>query len=209
MNGAVDLAIARSRLVGIVREPTAGAARAEAQRLVEAGIRAIEVSMSTPDALSVVQWLAEDVAGDEVYVGVGTVLRAEQVDRSADAGARFIVSPISSTQLLSATARRGLVSVVGAMTPTECHEAVSAGADFVKLFPASMWNVSSMRDLLQALPTLRLVPTGGITVDNARQWLDAGAAAVGVGGALRRVSDPHRLADFIRSVAADPEERSQ
>jgi 2-dehydro-3-deoxyphosphogluconate aldolase/(4S)-4-hydroxy-2-oxoglutarate aldolase len=64
-----------------------------------------------------------------------------------------------------------------------------------------MWNTGSMRDLLQALPTLRLVPTGGVTADNARQWLDAGAAAVGAGGALRRLTDPRRLADFIRSLA--------
>lgn len=204
MNGSVDVAIAQSRLIGIVREPTAAAARAEAQRLLDAGIRAVEVSMSTPDALSVVEWLRERIPGDNVHVGAGTVLRADQVDRAADAGAEFIVSPISSGELLVATTARGLASVVGAMTPTECYDAVSSGADFIKLFPASMWNVSSMRDLLQALPTLRLVPTGGVTVANATEWLDAGAAAVGAGGALRRLSDPDRLADFIRGLAAEP-----
>lgn len=204
MNGSVDVAIAQSRLIGIVREPTAAAARAEAQRLLDAGIRAVEVSMSTPDALSVVEWLRERIPGDDVHVGAGTVLRADQVDRAADAGAEFIVSPISSGELLVATTARGLASVVGAMTPTECYDAVSSGADFIKLFPASMWNVSSMRDLLQALPTLRLVPTGGVTVANATEWLDAGAAAVGAGGALRRLSDPDRLADFIRGLAAEP-----
>jgi 2-dehydro-3-deoxyphosphogluconate aldolase / (4S)-4-hydroxy-2-oxoglutarate aldolase len=96
------------------------------------------------------------------------------------------------------------VSVVGCMTPTECFAAAAHGADFIKLFPASMWNTGSMRDLLQALPTLHLVPTGGVTVGNAREWLDAGAAALGAGGALRRLTDPGRLADFIRGLAENP-----
>jgi 2-dehydro-3-deoxyphosphogluconate aldolase/(4S)-4-hydroxy-2-oxoglutarate aldolase len=208
MTNAVAQAIAQSRLVGIVRESTADAARTEVRRLVDAGTRAIEVSLSTPAALSVVEWMSRDIAGGDVHVGVGTVLSADQVDRAAEAGAEFIVSPISSAELLAATAAHGLVSVVGCMTPTECFEAASHGADFVKLFPASMWNTGSMRDLLQALPALRLVPTGGVTVANAMEWLDAGAAAVGAGGALRRLSDPRQLADFIRGLAGDQRQHS-
>jgi 2-dehydro-3-deoxyphosphogluconate aldolase/(4S)-4-hydroxy-2-oxoglutarate aldolase len=204
MNNAVIAAIAESRLIGIVRESTPDEARAEVRRLVDAGTRAIEVSLSTPDALSVVRWMRRDVAGDDVHIGVGTVLSPEQVDQAAEAGAEFVVSPISSTELLAATAGHGLASVVGCMTPTECFAAAAHGADFVKLFPASMWNTGSMRDLLQALPTLRLVPTGGVTVGNAREWLDAGAAALGAGGALRRLTDPGRLADFIRGLAENP-----
>jgi 2-dehydro-3-deoxyphosphogluconate aldolase/(4S)-4-hydroxy-2-oxoglutarate aldolase len=204
MNNAVIAAIAESRLIGIVRESTPAVARAEVCRLVDAGTRAIEVSLSTPDALSVVRWMRRDVAGDDVHIGVGTVLSPEQVDQAAEAGAEFVVSPISSTELLAATAALGLVSVVGCMTPTECFAAAAHGADFIKLFPASMWNTGSMRDLLQALPTLRLVPTGGVTVGNAREWLDAGAAALGAGGALRRLTDPGRLADFIRGLAENP-----
>jgi 2-dehydro-3-deoxyphosphogluconate aldolase/(4S)-4-hydroxy-2-oxoglutarate aldolase len=204
MTNPVIHAIAQSRLIGIVREPTPDDARAEVRRLAAAGVRAIEVSLSTPDALSVVRWMRRDVAGDDVHIGVGTVLSPEQVDQAAEAGAEFVVSPISSTELLAATAAHGLVSVVGCMTPTECFAAAAHGADFIKLFPASMWNTGSMRDLLQALPTLRLVPTGGVTVGNAREWLDAGAAALGVGGALRRLTDPGRLADFIRGLAENP-----
>lgn len=201
MTNPVFHAIAQSRLIGIVRESTPDEARAEVRRLADAGVRAIEVSLSTPDAWSVVSWMRRDIAGDEVHIGVGTVLSADQADRSAEAGAEFIVSPISSADLLAASAAHGMVSVVGCMTPSECYAAAAHGADFVKLFPASMWNTGSMRDLLQALPALRLVPTGGVTVDNARQWLDAGAAAVGAGGALRRLTDRRRLAEFVRSLA--------
>jgi 2-dehydro-3-deoxyphosphogluconate aldolase/(4S)-4-hydroxy-2-oxoglutarate aldolase len=204
MNNAVIAAIAESRLIGIVRESTPDEARAEVRRHVDAGTRAIEVSLSTPDALSVVRWMRRDIAGDDVHIGVGTVLSPEQVDQAAEAGAEFLVSPLSSTELLAATAAHGLVSVGGCMTPTECFAAAVHGADFIKLFPASMWNTGSMRDLLQALPALRLVPTGRVPVRNAREWLDAGAAAVGAGGALRRLTDAGRLADFIRDLAENP-----
>lgn len=199
-DGVVD-AIARGRVVSIVREKTAADARVEARRLIDGGARVIEVSLGTPDAMEVVRWMVDEFAGDGVHCGLGTVLTPEQVAAAADAGARFVVSPIAGTTLVTAARHCGLVGIFGAMTPRECYEAAAAGSDFVKLFPARIWGQEGLRDMLQALPDLRIVPTGGVTVDAAEAWLSAGAAALGLGGSLRSQRSPGALQAFYRRVA--------
>lgn len=198
-HGVVE-AITRGRVVSIVRERSASDARSEVLRLVNAGAQAIEVSLGTPDALDVVRWMVDKFAGRAVQCGVGTVLAVDQVHTAADLGARFVVSPISGTELVSAARGRGLVGLFGAMTPTECCAAAAAGAEFIKLFPARAWTPSRLRDLLQAMPNLRMVPTGGLALDDAEPWLTAGAAALGLGGALRRESSTARLRAFYQHV---------
>lgn len=193
-------AISESRVVAIVREGTADEAKREVDRLIDAGVRAIEVSLSTPRALDVARWMA-GVKDECLHFGVGTVLTARDVEEAADAGASFIVSPISHAGLLSTSRSLGLVSIVGAMTPTECMVAWEAGADFLKLFPANMWTFDALRGLLQALPSLRLVPTGGITLSTAHAWLDAGAVAVGMGTALRLNGSVDELRKAVRALA--------
>jgi 2-dehydro-3-deoxyphosphogluconate aldolase/(4S)-4-hydroxy-2-oxoglutarate aldolase len=100
------------------------------------------------------------------------------------AGARFLVSPVLPQGLIGTAHSRGVPVVPGVMTPSEALAAHAQGADLIKLFPASQWSPSSIRDLLQALPQLPLVPTGGIAVDDAPEWIRAGAVAVGMGGSL-------------------------
>lgn len=200
-SSAVAEAIVASRIIAIIRERLEEDARREAERLLEGGLRVIEVSLSTPNALGVVQWMNETLHRDGLYFGVGTVLGAEDVRRAADAGARFIVSPVSSNALIDTSKELALVSVVGAMSPSECHVAASAGADFVKLFPARLWSPSGVKDLLQALPMLRLVPTGGVGLDDAADWITAGAVAVGLGGALRRQSSVEQLRMTVARIA--------
>lgn len=193
-------AITESRVVAIVREGTADEAKREVDRLIEAGVRAIEVSLSTPRALEVARWMA-GVKDECQHFGVGTVLTTRDVEKAADAGASFIVSPISRAGLISTSRSLGLVSIVGAMTPTECVVAWEAGADFLKLFPANMWTFDALKGLLQALPSLRLVPTGGISLSTASAWLDAGAVAVGMGTALRATGPAGELREAVRSLA--------
>ena len=178
-------AITSTRVIAIVREHSADSAKREVDRLVAAGVRTIEVSLSTPGALDVAGWMAQTLSGDGLYFGVGTVLNARDVRDAAAVGASFIVSPISSAGMVDACKELGLASVVGAMTPTECVAATEAGADLVKLFPAKNWSLDTLKGLLEALPFLKLVPTGGMRLSDAGAWLDAGAVAVGMGSALR------------------------
>jgi 2-dehydro-3-deoxyphosphogluconate aldolase / (4S)-4-hydroxy-2-oxoglutarate aldolase len=194
-------AITSSRLIAIVREHSADAAKREVDRLLVAGVRAIEVSLSTPGALDVARWMSDRLSSDGVHFGVGTVLTDRDVKDAAAAGAAFIVSPISSSGLIGAARRLGLASVVGALTPTECVTAADAGADLVKLFPARLWTPDTLKALLQALPLLKLVPTGGMRMSDAQAWLAAGAVALGIGGGLRNLGSAADTRKAIASLA--------
>ena len=193
-------AITDSRVIGIIRRRTAEEAIADVKRLIRVGVRAIEVSLSTPRAIEVIAAVAPS-AGDDLHLGIGTVLAARDVELAKAAGASFIVSPISKAEVIAAARDQELVSVIGVMTPTECVIAADNGADLLKLFPASLWPLKSMRGLLTALPALRLVPTGGITLEASSTWLDAGAVAVGLGSSLTTVSSDDTLRQGIKALA--------
>lgn len=184
--------IASTRIVGIVRAASAADAVADAEALIAAGVTVVEVSLVTPDALEAIAALAASGA----IVGVGTALRPEEVDRAADAGARFVVSPNLDERVIDATTARGLASIPGAGTVSEAIRARRAGADLVKLFPATIFGPSGVAAILASLPDLPLVPTGGVAVDDIHPYLRAGARAVGMGGALVRAA--REQADVLR-----------
>lgn len=151
--------------------------------LFQAGIRAVEVTLSSPDATLSIGRIAKKFAR-EMAVGAGTVLKPDQVGRAADAGARFIVSPNRDLRVIEATKRLDLVSIPGCFTPSEIVEAIDAGADAAKLFPASSIDPSFVRALLGPLPGVRIVPTGGVTAERAAALMKAGAWAIGTGSDL-------------------------
>ncbi len=202
-------AITSTRIIAIIREHSVDSAKREVDRLLAAGVRAIEVSLSTPGALGVADWMSRSVSGDGLCFGVGTVLTAEDVRDAASVGASFVVSPISNARMILACKKLGLASVVGAMTPTECVNATKGGADLVKLFPAKNWSIDTVRALFQALPFLKLVPTGGIRLAEASDWLDAGAVAVGIGGGLRSEGPAAELRKAILSIGKSPQGNAQ
>ena len=175
--------VADERFVAIVRRPTRAAAAADVEALLAAGARVVEVSLTTPGALSVVEQAATS-AGPEVVLGVGTVLDPTDVRLAHLAGARLIVTPTFDAEVVRCARRYGVASIVGCGSATEMLTALSSGADAVKLFPASTWTPADLQGLLQALPQLPVVPTGGITLDTAADWVAAGAVAVGLGSAL-------------------------
>ena len=176
--------IRRERLVGIVRRAKATEAYDDARALLNVGLSVVEVSLTTPRAVDIVAKLARDTPA----IGAGTVLDVADVDRIADAGAGFVVAPVVDWDVIAAARRRDLVVIPAAFTPTEMVSAVRAGADLVKLFPASAWNPGALRDLLAALPDLPLMPAGGIDFADAVEWIRAGAVAVGMGSALTGVT---------------------
>lgn len=189
-------------IVAIVREATAQRAAEAVAAIVAGGIRAVEVSLVTPDAFSVIAAAAES-APPGVAIGVGTVMTPAEVAEAVVAGAQFIVSPTLDEAVVRATKEAGLVSSPGVLTPSEAVRAIGWGADFAKLFPATLWSPGSLRDLLAALPALPTIPTGGVTVASAPEWIAAGAVAVGVGSTLTRAEDPVAAAQaLIAAVAA-------
>lgn len=151
--------------------------------LIEGGVRAIEISLTSPDSAEQIRRAARRAKG-RAAVGAGTVLALQDVDAVAEAGARFIVSPVVAAEVIGHARARGLEAIPGAYTPSEALAAVRAGALAVKLFPADTIAPAFVRALRIPLPDLRLVPTGGVTLARARAFSAAGAWAVGVGSPL-------------------------
>jgi 2-dehydro-3-deoxyphosphogluconate aldolase / (4S)-4-hydroxy-2-oxoglutarate aldolase len=138
---------------------------------------------------------------------VGTVTTPGQVRDAAKAGAQFIVSPNVDVRVIETSVKLGLTSIPGSGTASEALQARSAGADLVKLFPASTWSPGAVKDLLTALPDLPLVPTGGIGLGEAVSWVRSGAVAVGLGGALVRggpAESTTRIKDLLSQLAEEP-----
>ncbi|MFD7923349.1 bifunctional 4-hydroxy-2-oxoglutarate aldolase/2-dehydro-3-deoxy-phosphogluconate aldolase [Streptomyces sp. NPDC059740] len=181
----------QERLVAIVRGTDPEAALRTVLTLAEEGVHLLEVSLTTAGALDVIR-RAADLLGPEVLLGAGTVLDADDTRAAAQAGARWIVTPVVS-EAVPAAVEAGLPVLAGALTPTEAHAAVRAGADAVKLFPASAGGPDLLRALRDPLPHIPFVPVGGVDEDAARAYLAAGAVAVGVGSPL--VGDAARGGD--------------
>ncbi len=182
------LPLLESGVIAVVRAPAAVGLRAVARALVAGGVGAVEITLTTPGAIAAIAELARDAALAGCLVGAGTVLDETAARAVIDAGARFVVSPALDHAVLHACRERDVPCMPGAFTPTEILEAWRAGASLVKLFPAASLGPGFIRDVLAPLPFVRLVPSGGVTLENAAEWIRAGAAAVSVGGALLRAA---------------------
>lgn len=156
-------------------------------RVVEAicagGVTAIEITMSVPRAFEMIEAVVRQL-GDAALVGAGTVLDAETARLAIAAGARYVVSPVFKPEIIQTAHRYDVPALPGAFTPTEILAAHEAGADIVKVFPADVVGMAFFKAIKAPMPQLRLMPTGGVTLTNAGDWLRAGACAVGVGSAL-------------------------
>lgn len=176
-------AVAESGVVAVMRAPSPEILVDISRALLDGGVPAIEVTMTTPKAISAIETLA-DKYGDKAVVGVGTVIDAATARDAIAAGAQFVVSPILDRSVIETTRRYGKISIPGAFTPTEILAAWSAGADVVKVFPSTVLGPGYFRDILAPLPQLKLTPTGGVDLKNTPEWIKAGAVFVGVGSAL-------------------------
>jgi 2-dehydro-3-deoxyphosphogluconate aldolase/(4S)-4-hydroxy-2-oxoglutarate aldolase len=191
----------RERLLAIIRSSDPAAATRAGCVLLESGIRFLEVSLVSKDALHVIAEVARRAA-QGCLIGAGTVLTREDVCRAQEAGARFMVTP-ALTEGVSESVARGIPVLAGAFTPTEALAALSMGATAVKLFPAGTGGPAHLRALRAPLPDLPFVPVGGVDAELAAEYLAAGAVAVGVGGPpvgdAARGGDP----DALRQRAAE------
>jgi len=179
--------VGRIREVGVV--PVVRAASAEeALQVIEAikagGVPILEITMTVPRAVSVIEQVIA-AYGDEAVVGAGTVLDAETARACILAGAQFVVSPSLDLETIACCRRYGIAVMPGALTPTEVVRAWTAGADFVKVFPAgAMGGASYLKALKAPLPQIELIPTGGVSLKTAADFIKAGASALGVGADL-------------------------
>lgn len=171
------------RLIGILRGCPPEHLLKSAQAAVSAGINAVEVTFDSVEPALGIKLLREELPG--VAIGAGTVLSEDQLESAFDAGAEFMVSPVTDQRIIEAARQCGLFCIPGAATPTEIAEASTLGADAVKIFPADMLGGPSyLRSIMGPVGSVHLVPTGGITDENVAAYFEAGAAALGVGAGL-------------------------
>lgn len=156
-------------------------------RVVEAiragGVRCIEITMTVPGAVEIIAAMSRELPAD-VLIGAGTVTNKPTAEAVIGAGARFVVGPILNTDVIAACRAAGVICIPGCYTPTEILAGWEAGADIVKVFPATSLGPKYFKDVAGPFPHIRLMPTGGVTIDNVGEWVKAGAVAVGIGGDL-------------------------
>jgi 2-dehydro-3-deoxyphosphogluconate aldolase/(4S)-4-hydroxy-2-oxoglutarate aldolase len=170
-------------IIPVVRAPSAELALAVSRAVEAGGIGMVEVTMTVPGAIEVISQLAR--SHGDILIGAGTVLEAETAQQCLDAGAQFLVSPGFDAGTVELAARQDVVVMAGALTPTEVIHAWKAGVDFVKIFPCgNVGGPSYIKALKAALPQIPMVPTGGVNLSTAAAFLEAGSAALGVGGDL-------------------------
>ncbi len=170
-------------VVAVIRADSSDQLLDCAKALADGGLRAMEVTMTTPNALAVVRDVVE-LMSDRVLMGVGTVLDPETARAAILAGARFVVTPVMRPEIIACCRRYSVPIICGAYTPTEALAAHDAGADFIKIFPADTLGPGYMKALKAPLPQLRLIPTGGVDLDTAADFIKAGCDAVAAGGSL-------------------------
>jgi 2-dehydro-3-deoxyphosphogluconate aldolase/(4S)-4-hydroxy-2-oxoglutarate aldolase len=171
----------RAALIPVLRAGSIQAGHALVDAMMVGGVTVVEVTMTVPNALTLLRELKRR-HGDNLLLGSGTVTDAVQAEATIDEGAEFVVSPSLHLDVIAKTKELGRISIPGALTPTEVITAWRAGADYVKIFPCSaMGGASYLKSLLAPFPELKLIPTGGVTLQTAADFLKAGARALGVG----------------------------
>ncbi|MFA6467827.1 MAG: bifunctional 4-hydroxy-2-oxoglutarate aldolase/2-dehydro-3-deoxy-phosphogluconate aldolase [Bacteroidota bacterium] len=147
------------------------------------GVKAIEITMTVPNAIELIRELSSSLSSD-ILLGAGTVTDVQSAEQVINAGAKFVVSPVLNTNVIDLCISADVACMPGCYTPTEIFTAWNAGADVVKVFPATSLGPKYFRDLAGPFPQIKLMPTGGVTIDNVGEWIAAGAVAVGIGSDL-------------------------
>jgi 2-dehydro-3-deoxyphosphogluconate aldolase / (4S)-4-hydroxy-2-oxoglutarate aldolase len=180
-------------VIAVIRMKDPEKLRDVVDAIAAGGVRALEVTMTVPGAVDLIRALAPTLP-DGFVLGAGTVLDEDTALKVVDAGAQFVVSPVFRRAVIDACHSRDVPALPGCFTPTEILDAWEAGADIVKVFPATALGPGFFRDVRGPLPHVKMMPTGGVTVENAGEWIRAGAVAVGVGTALldvKAIADGH------------------
>lgn len=181
MSKEIEQRLEQTALIPVLRASSAKEAHALVDAMVAGGVEVLEVTMTVPGAIGILKELKQTF-GNRILLGSGTVTTVSDCEATIEAGAEFVVSPSLHLDVIAATKKAGKVSIPGALTPTEVMTAWRAGADYVKVFPCSaLGGASYLKALKAPFPEIRLIPTGGVTLTTAADFLHAGACALGVG----------------------------
>lgn len=195
-------------LLAVIRGPSSELTVRMVEALVEGGVMGIEITYSTPNAEEVVKTLSQKF-GDSILLGMGTLTKPDQAESAKAAGAVFLVSPICEKKLVKAMVASGLLTMAGALTPTEVFKAYSMGVDVIKIFPGSLGGPAYVKALKGPFPYIPMMPTGGVNASNAAEWFAAGVVAVGAGSELcppqlakegRFDEISRKAADFVNTI---------
>jgi 2-dehydro-3-deoxyphosphogluconate aldolase / (4S)-4-hydroxy-2-oxoglutarate aldolase len=185
MSETTQQIIERVGLIPVLRAKNSKQAHAVVQAMIAGGVTVVEVTMTVPNAVELLRELKSEYGPKGLLLGSGTVTTASEAQATINAGAEFVVSPSFHPEVVIATKTNGKLSIPGALTPTEVITAWKAKADYVKIFPCSaMGGASYLKSLLAPFPFLKLIPTGGVTLETAASFIRAGARALGVGSDL-------------------------
>jgi 2-dehydro-3-deoxyphosphogluconate aldolase / (4S)-4-hydroxy-2-oxoglutarate aldolase len=216
MSETTQQIIERVGLIPVLRARNAAQAHSVVQAMIAGGVTVVEVTMTVPGAIDVLKELKQKY-GAQLLLGSGTVTTPAEAQATINAGAEFVVSPSLHPEVINTTKTNGKLSIPGALTPTEVITAWRAGADYVKIFPCSaMGGASYLKSLLAPFPFLKLIPTGGVTLETAASFIRSGARALGVGSDLVNLAavdagHPETITETARAylkVLADLREKS-
>jgi 2-dehydro-3-deoxyphosphogluconate aldolase / (4S)-4-hydroxy-2-oxoglutarate aldolase len=190
-------------IIAVVRARSEEQVTPLTEALLQGGVIAIEITMTTPNALRAIEHASREF-GDRALIGVGTVLNREVCQAAIASGAQFIVSPVTKSEIVEAAHAEQKPVMLGAYTPTEAQAAYEAGADFIKLFPADGLGPAYVKALRAPLPHLRIVPTGGVDLNTAPLFIKAGCAALGAGSSLlsAKILEENNWAELTRLARA-------
>ena len=180
----VITSIKTTGLVAVIRAENTEQAYRITEACIEGGAAAIEITFTVPGALAVIQYLSSKYNSGEILVGAGTVLDPETARIAILEGAQYVVSPYLNADTVKLCNRYQIACMPGAMTVREVVECMEAGADIIKIFPGELFGAAIIKAIQTPLPQAQLMPTGGVSIDNVGEWIQAGACAVGVGGDL-------------------------
>jgi 2-dehydro-3-deoxyphosphogluconate aldolase / (4S)-4-hydroxy-2-oxoglutarate aldolase len=175
--------IAAERVVAVIRLADASKLVPVIEAVAAGGVRCIEITMTVPNAVELIRQVSSTVS-DSILIGAGTVTDAATAHAVIEAGAQFVVSPILSPEVIAACKQADIYCAPGCFTPTEIFTAWKLGADVIKVFPATSLGPKYFKDIKGPFPNIPLMPTGGVSIENAHEWIAAGAVAVGIGSDL-------------------------
>ena len=175
--------IISKKVVAVVRLNEGDDALSIVEAIYAGGITSMEITMTTPNAFKIIEMLTNNY-GNKLLVGVGSVLNKEMAQDAISAGAKYVVSPIFDSAIIDVSHKYNIPAIPGCFTPTEIYQAHESGADIIKVFPADVTGMKFFKAVKAPIPCLKLMPTGGVSLTNANEWIKAGACAVGIGSAL-------------------------
>ena len=175
--------ILKRKAVAVIRVKEPGKLKKVIEAIHAGGVSIAEITMTVPNAIQLIEKMNEEL-DDEIIIGVGSVLNAAVAENAIRAGAKYVVSPILKKEIIETAHKYNVPAMPGCFTPTEIQYAFELGADIIKVFPADVVGMEFFKAILAPMPHLKLMPTGGVTLTNAGNWLKSGACAVGIGSAL-------------------------